>query len=539
MMKISIVLYMDRLAETARALHALKKNSCFSSTQILVADPFCTSESETLLQEFPFAEVLPLKDASMAEAYQEGLSKAKGNFVNFTLSSSVLDRGALDAVQLVSARKDENGKPVHLIALHVKGINMVNNAGSKVHYKMQAKRRGFSNIRFEPMQMNLVLQSYFIETDLAKSISFDPSLLSTAINAYLLQILAEEYVVYAIKERSYTYYALLENSAGACEIARNKDWYEDSVRKFYTPFVTRLEEANGTVPLFLQIATLYFVWAKYNCNYFDRDREVLNREEANAFFEATYEFMSHINNNVIFQDIPCNYTMARQLKMFFYKGKYKFLGLKPCGAKVISGGGFDHQLVLDDDAFQHYDANSLGHVEGRADALDLSTMGLIQNQHVEIMVLDYIDGKLEIDYEITDYLLETSDYEIFLKVGEDRYFEPTPTEVYSLVKYFGHTIDRRSTFHASVPVGELLDKGLSFGFRLNGEEYLMNLRFPKMAAKLVNSNASYCMLEKDLYLSVKGQSLVVKKLKKGQRFFLEAKFFAYRLVATPVAEHLV
>lgn len=538
-MKLTVILYMDHCESTAQAIAALKQNHCFASTQLLIVDPFCTAESAAAVKEASAAEIISLEGASVGQAYQTGLDKATGDVIHFTLGSSVLSRGALDAALRAMRKKDSTGAPARLVALRAKGINNVNNAGSKVNYKMQAKQHGFSNIRFEPAQTNLILQSYFIESALAKSVSFESELGSTAVHAYLLNVLANYYVVYSLQSKTYTYSVLLENSASSCDFARDKDWYTPAVRNFYTPFLHRLKEANGTAPLFLQIATLYLVWAKYNCNFFDRDREVLSKEEAEEFYNATCEFLSYINDNVIFQDIPCNYTMARQLKMLFYRGKCKHLGMEPCNATIIPDGAFENQLVLNNDVYHTYDANALRHVEERADALDLCTMGKIQNQNVRIMVLDYIDGKIELDYEVVTYLLETSDYELLLKIGDDKYYEPKPTEVYSLVKYFGLTIDRRKTFHASIPAEDLLDKRLTFVVRLDGQEYELNLQFPKMASKLLNSNASYCMLGDDKYLAVQHHGLTVRRKKPGQRFFLEAKFFAYRMINTPVPRRLI
>lgn len=533
-MKLSVVLYMDRCEETARALSALKQNRSFEETQVIVVDPFCSEDSAAVLA--PFAgcgnvEVLQLPETLMAVAYGAGLKKVDGDYVNFTLASSLLSKGTLDAVLKAAGKQNK----VLLFNTAVQGISTVNDMVHPVNYKMQAGSEGLFNVREQPDRLNMILQSYFIETKLAKSLSFHPALGSTAINAYLLELLEQETMVYTLQKQLYTYYELLEFSANATELARDKDWYTDSLRNFYIPFVKRLTEENGTAPTYLQVATLYLIWAKYNCNYFDRDREVLNREEAFEFYDVTCEYLSYINDTVIFQNYPCKYTISRYLKLHYYLGKCKYLGTEPCSATVVEGGAFAHQLVLKDKNYEAYTKEQLNALENRKEFYDLCDLGLVENQNVNIRILDYIDGKIEMDFDFVSYLLDTSDYELYLKIGNDKNkVTAVPTEVYSFNKYFGITISRQKTYHVSIPVDVLMGKKLTFGYTLDGVDYEININFYKVYSRLSNSNASYWMLGKDKCLNVQGNSIVCTPINGGKRFLKEVKFFAYRFVSTPV-----
>lgn len=528
-MKLTVVWYLDRFLNAERSLASLQKNNCFKNLELIVVDPYCNEDSAAVLQGISGAIVQPMPGATVAQAYNYGLDVASGMYIHFTLASSILSKGALDGV--LSYLSSDT---VPLLNIAAEGVSTVNNIVTPVSYGMQANQSGCYDVRVETDKLNLILQTYFISSTLAASLRFDESLGSTAVHAYLLNLLYLESKVTTRTEYQYTYYELLENSATACETARDVLWYTDSLERFYIPFLQELKALNGTAPIYLQIATLYLVWAKYNCNYFDRDREALSREEAFAFDEKTCEFLSYINNNVIFQNYPCNYTMARYLKMHFYKGKCKFLGVEPCSATVVPTGLYEDQLVLNDTFYRNYSEELLVAVSERRDVLDLTTLGQTMNQDVSIRIVDYINGALELDFEFNSYLLETSDFELYVKIGEDTYLTPKPTQVYSFNKYFGITISRKRTYHLSVPVEQLLGRSLSFGFTLDGKEYPVSIDFPKVYSRLVKSNAAYVMLGSDKFLGYKDNTLYVGSMNPLKHVGYELRFFFYRLLTTPL-----
>lgn len=538
-MDFSIIMYRDAF-DCAEAFNGIKDNKCFKDTQLIIISPFADYEDEFKfsIKDYDNVEYIEKEEISMAEAYNIGLEKAKGEFINFTLASSYLERNLLDTVKLSFEEKKENGEDIQLITVRSKGFkDDVDNSGNSKRtyfgFKMQTGKEGLCNIRINTKCLNLLLQTYFIKAELAKSISFKPELNLCSVHDYLLALIEKETEVFNLPGLFYYYSVPLENSALICEAAKSRDWYTPAVRDCFIPLAKQLKEKYGSVPTYLQISMLYFVWARYNCNFFERNKEALTRDEAFEFDGYVCEFMQYINDNVIFQNIPCKYKMARSLKMHFYLGKCKVLNVKPLEAKVIKVGKYENQLVLNSENYKAYSEEELAAAEKRLDILSLCTLGLTYNQKATVKVIDFISNRIEIDVEFPMYLLDTTDYEMFAKIG-DKKIGMTETKLYSSEKFFGITINRRRTFHLSIPVDDMLNKSLVFGFTVDGEDYVVKYAFARASSRLSDSNASYMKLNNKRILAFRKKALTVKTLNPVKRVGLECKFFAYRLLRTKV-----
>ncbi|MDE5994835.1 MAG: CDP-glycerol glycerophosphotransferase family protein, partial [Oscillospiraceae bacterium] len=513
-------------------------NNCFSDTQLIIISPFNEEENTLKDKTSGKANILLIEKEgiSLGDAYNLGLERAEGRFINFTLASSYLSPNALDELKPALHELKDNGEAVRLFTVRAKGFkNTLTENGeekrSYFSYKMQSGKSGCNDISVQTKCLNLLLQSYFIDSELAKSIKFKSELNAACENDYLLRLLERETEIFNAIEIIYYYSNPLENSAMICEFAKQKDWYTPFVRDCFIPMAKRLQEEYGTVPTYLQISMLYFVWARYNCNFFERNKEALTREEAFEFDGYVCELMQYINDNVIFQNVPCKYKMARCLKMHFYLGKCKVLNVNPHEAKIINSGKYKNQLVLNSESYKAFSQEDLERAEERFDILSLCTLGFTYNQKATVKVIDFISNKVEIDVEFPMYLLDTTDYEMFAKIG-DKKIEMIETKRYSSEKFFGITINRRRTFHVSVPVDDMLNKSLVFGFTVDGEDYPVKYSFARAASRLSDSNASYMKLNNKRILAFRKKALTVKTLNPIKRVGLECKFFAYRLLRT-------
>lgn len=540
-MDYSIIMYRDAF-DCGEAVDSILTNNCFSDTQLIIISPFCEEEDNALQDKIigkPNILLIEKEGISLADAYNLGLEKAEGKYINFTLASSYFSPNALDELKTTLDGLNENGEQIKIFTVRARGFkNTVTDGGEEKRsyygYKMQPSKSGHKNIRIQIKNLHLLLQSYFIDAELAKSIKFDPRLCSVCETDYLLHLLEKETENYNIRRITYYYSNPLENSALTCERAKQKEWYSPLVKYCLIPMAKRLQEENGTVPTYLQISMLYFVWARYNCNFFERNKEALTREEAFEFDGYVCELMKYINDNVIFQNVPCKYKMARSLKMHYYIGKCNALNTKPLEAKVIKSGRYKNQLVLNSEDYKSFSEEDLDIAEKRCDILSLCTLGLTYNQKATVKVIDFISNRIEIDVEFPMYLLDTTDYEIFAKI-DDKKIEMNETRLYSSEKFFGITINRRRTFHVSIPVDDLLNKRLVFGFTVDGEDYTVKYAFARASSRLTDSNASYTKLNDKRILAFRGKAITVKTLNPIKRVGLEIKFFIYRLLRTKVS----
>ena len=360
-MDYSIIMYRDAF-DCGEAVDSILTNNCFSDTQLIIISPFCEEEDNALQDKIigkPNILLIEKEGISLADAYNLGLEKAEGKYINFTLASSYFSPNALDELKTTLDGLNENGEQIKIFTVRARGFkNTVTDGGEKKRsyygYKMQPSKSGHKNIRIQIKNLHLLLQSYFIDAELAKSIKFDPRLCSVCETDYLLHLLEKETENNNIRRITYYYSNPLENSALTCERAKQKEWYSPLVKYCLIPMAKRLQEENGTVPTYLQISMLYFVWARYNCNFFERNKEALTREEAFEFDGYVCELMKYINDNVIFQNVPCKYKMARSLKMHYYIGKCNALNTKPLEAKVIKSGRYKNQLVLNSEDYKSF-----------------------------------------------------------------------------------------------------------------------------------------------------------------------------------------
>lgn len=537
-MDCSIIMYRDAF-DCGKAVSSIINNNCFSNIQLIIISPFYEEEYTELRSKIAGKHNITLiekEGISLADAYNLGLEKAEGKYINFTLATSYFSNNALDELEKAVGEVNKNGEQIKAFTVQARGFkNIITEKDVEkctyFGYKMQPSQPGLQNITVHLKNLHLLLQAYFIEAGLAKSLSFNSELNSVCETDYLLRLIERETDFYNIDTITYYYSNPLENSALTCEIAKQKDWYIPLVKDCLIPFADSIREKNGAISFYLQVAMLYFVWTRYNCNFFERNKEALTREEAFEFDRYVCEFMKYIDDNIIFQNLPCKYKMARSLKMHFYMGKCKALGIKPLSAKVIKYGKYKDQLVLNSESYRMFKKPDFIRAKNRFDILNLCTLGLTYNQKATVKVIDFISNKIEIDVEFPMYLLDTTNYEMFAKIG-DRKIEMKETKLYSSEKFFGITVNRRRTFHLSIPVDDLLNKYLVFGFTLDGEDYPVKYAFARAASKLTNSKASYTKINDKRVLAFKKEAITVRKLNPVKRVGYECKFFVYRLFRT-------
>lgn len=535
-MKFSIILYLDKLETLEKAMEPLNK---YRDCEVIIADPYCSEESASITKKF-LSDRVYVKECEGAkdyEAYGICLAQAKGEYINFNLSSSYFGTDTLARMQENAGKRDENGNRPTLMCTHILGIRDINDITREIEYKMQSTAPGWANIRVQTKKINMVLQSYFIKRELAAAVSFKNELKTSAVHEYLLNLLLKEQNIYNDTKCDYTYTVLLESSHAFYETAREEDWYIPALDNFIIPTIKKLAKENGTAPTFSQVYLLYLIHAKYCCNYFERDRGVLDREHAFIFDDKVNEFLTYINDNVIFQFVPCAYNINRYLKKHFYLGKCRKLGEEPLSTEVIKTGRFKNRLVLKNKAYLDMRAEDWEDIETNKDAFNLCIIGKIQNQKVTVKVLDKIGDNIELDIVFDSAFLDTTDYKLSAVLSDGKKeteIELVPTEAYSLIKFFTITIDRKKTYHLSVPIKDFYGKELFFTVNMDNEAYRVKLLFPNEYSRICHSTKSYYMIDDKKYITYKDESVYMSSFRPFGRFFAEIKFFAARLIKEPI-----
>lgn len=515
-MKTFIAIFNDCSQRLSECLTSVSK---LQSTTVLVVDPTCdTGVKEVCSQQG--AEYFCQEDISIAAAYNYALDHCSGDVINFSLSSSkVVTRGT---VNLESILGDNN-----LLGCDTTGWNHTNDLERAINYKHCSHADGVADFREDFVAVNPTLQSYFVKTSIAKQFRFDEDLLDSCLHKYLLQVLEACPVAAVTTRLQYEYHVLLENTPQNFEGAKSEGWYAPALEQFIIPVAKELSTKYGSVPQYLQSYLLYLVHAKYNCNYMDNDKGVLSREQAFQFDNLVKEFLVYVDDAVLFQVNPANYDINNALKVHFHAGKYEKLGISVPQTTVKSVGELGECITSPSFTLTSSGITDMGEV----------VIDNVSNQKTVVKVLDKIGNKVEIDIEFFYFLLKNTSYNYFLALSdkaqtEFEKLELVETEAYSFNKYFGITIDRRKTYHVSVPLKKLSGKKIYFAIEVGGQVCKSKLSFPKAYSRLRKASVSYVMLSPKSCLFYADNCIVHGSVNPVNRLLKELRVFKTYLRST-------
>lgn len=319
--EISIIVLFHAIDVVKKLIANIEKNSYFSTIELVLLD-----QSE---EEFDVKEILrhnidviyiETKEKSKVEAYNIGLENATGKYISFIEQDVIYSDEAIKQV----ARLIEN-KKVKLISLKPYYLQE-----DKVKpYKMAPSKCEEVDLNFMPLKLNLALDSYFIHRNLIRK--FDEKLcFEDAKMKFLLEILMR-YPFYYFMRKTFIYYKTpKEDDVAIGAMQKDKNWYQASLENFIIPFLAKIYQMNGEIPIYVQEAMLYCIFAKYNCNIGDRNKMVLSKEETKEFFEITAEAMQYINTALILNlDKNALFKIPRWLGYQFVLEKNKKKNIQP------------------------------------------------------------------------------------------------------------------------------------------------------------------------------------------------------------------
>lgn len=514
----TMIIYVDHedfLNKSIKSIYSMPKD-LQKQTKLVIVDPICSDSVKQVVKAWK--EKIDPKDicyletpnAGIGDAYNAAIPEIKGTYVNFSLASTWFDPNALEAVQYV-AEKRERPKLISLSPW------TVNEKDEFLPYRMSpaASEEIYENVRFyrEPEKLQLMFHAYFIRTFLIKSenrnLSFKPELQGDTVMEMLMNLLAEWRGYVYLPKLKFHYTTQLEDNTSAFLDQHYEWWYNDSFKNWILPFVKKWSKEKWPLELSIRTAILYLVFARYNCNYNDRNKNVLTDDKLNEFFELTGEILQYINNDMIFRNGKRSFAIPRSMRMFFLKLKSNWSG---CKAEVVT---MDNQLYLwmhnsnmnsTDETLHLFNSAYFPSKEdiaqqGKELAYNMSLLSVergenqvpainmayqntmliplckITTEHVTLNAVNYLNGMLEIDgtFSAGDFLEKE---QIQLKLRKDQQIIPVEfSEVYGLNKLFGKTYNHKYQFHVSFSATPIYGNSeISFFFEMNGVEYPVRIR---------------------------------------------------------------
>ncbi len=510
--KFSILVLVNTIEYIESIMKSIKNASNFSSVEIILLSDVEEKDQKEKLDELTktYSNIIcvDVSGKEKAEAYNLGMEYATGNYISFIEQDVTYSKDAIKKVN--QCIKNEKARVVAL-----KPYFLQENRAKA--YKMSPKKCTEVDLNFMPMKLNLALDSYFIHKKLVGK--FDETLIfEDAKMKFLLEILMKYPFYYFMRNVPIHYTVAKEDDTSTNFMQYDKKWYSESLTSFVIPFLEKIYSVNKQIPLYIQEAMLYYIFAKYNCNTKDRNKMVLSKEEAKQFFDYTAIAMQYIDTGLILNlNKNALFKIPRWLGYQLVLEKNKKLGLKT-----------DLEVRSNELQENEVPKNKL-YLYNLEDAEDSYIVNSIEKEHIIISSINVNKETMEFNFTLSlQDLLEEKDVKVFVKYG-DKKIEAQKTNCYPLLKVFGLTVSKQIPFTVVLNLEDKNEK-IQFLVKYKNKEYQVKIKFDKAQAHLNHSKYSYWKFNDKYYLCNKQNFLIIEKKKLFSGLIKESKYFVARML---------
>ncbi len=263
----------------------------------------------------------------------------------------------------------------------------------------------------------------------------------------------------------------------------DRAWYYDPFEKGILPLLEQ-ESREGEIPDVLQCMALHMVMLRICANTNNRNKHVIAESEVGDYLGLLKKVLQYVNAEIIINRTCALTKTSRKTRLFVMRIK-----------KGVEAGYYPEVECNED---------------GISLLCDGVEFGTQDNIAVRINLINYEYGKLEIDGNYNDFL-PNSLGRLYAKFDEE-YIPVEYNQRYSLLKCFGVSYYRNTTFHVSVPLPDS-DKirVLRFCLRIGEKEYVMRLDFPAQISRFAKSLRSQYWLFGDYMAYWKANAICVEK----------------------------
>lgn len=237
-----------------------------------------------------------------------------------------------------------------------------------------------------------------------------------------------------------------------------REWYFESMTDFLLPLLKEARDEGGSIPLFLQYYAMYAIQCRFNANQNNRNKHVIAEEEVPDYLGLIRRILLLLEDDVIMNTYDSQvYSKDFQFNRMFLRIKYDVPYL---------------------DLMYLRERTTLCIVHGD------NVIYLLNKMRVNIIFMDYVNGRLEIDASVPDIFSKEKVSYYFLLDGkrEDVVFN----EGYSLTKYFGVSAYKRFPFHASILLKDEKFQKLNFVVCYGSKEYIVQPEYQSHTSRLSN-----------------------------------------------------
>lgn len=488
--------YLDRFKNSV-----LNQKLNENELEIVFVDPICSETTKQLIKYFGDNRIktkyFGKQDATESEAYAFAIEHINSKYVNFSRVSSYFKPYSIRK-SLFKNDSLFSYRPV-----------FVNSNGKETVYKAIPLNKTYGKIDLisNPTGFQLFLSAFFIPTKILKNVSFDLELKEEALYKFVIDLLANV-KTYRFLKTEYFYTHALENTTGVAEIQHNKWWYTDSVENFIIPTFKKYINLE-----FVKNICIYLVLAKYNCNLFARNKNVLNIEEVKQFDKSVGKFLALIDDDSFyFNTSNLHLKLARSLMIHLLKLKYEQKG---CQLKS--------RLREDEFVFSVLQNGE-----------EVSQLPIVKSydENVVIDIINYDNGNLIIDgiFCPAEYLVD-DEFEAYADLKGEKY-PLLRNEIYPENYSFGVSFYKKYRFNVKLPANK--SGNIKFYFEYNNQKVPLKIASSGAFCRINCWRNSYWHFSKNsLYYSetkYKGDFLRIRKNNPLANFFKEIIYILKNLL---------
>lgn len=437
--------------------------------QCIVLDASGKKENETVLRqlvpEHVSLEYINCDGKNIAQCYNGAMEKITGEYVSFVdIDSRYSPKAIWHLCEILEDAEIpvENKKCVCIKPIYVRPDGM------EIVYRTYPGVNGVTDISENASKADLCLYSYFIESSIAKTLSFAEQFPTECRTLYCMELM-EQLKRYTGKNGpSIRYIHPLEDAKGQFEGQHHKEWYTATLLECYLPFIEkRLKDKRLTDAT--EAALLYLIYIRLSYNIGASDNEVLSEVEVQEFMEAVYKVCSRLSfDTLLLQNKVKNQKYAAWIMWELIEQK-----IKRCQ--------YDYRISLLDGCVILRVTDETGK-NTRYQLYNFNTM------KATVSTIDYENHNLYLSFSFNMLPAVVHELKPEVSVTSGSIEE---TEIYNKIICFGKTVANPTIYRACVPVDEKKTfQQFRFQVKVNGETINLSCNFSKRPASRLTASCS-------------------------------------------------
>lgn len=278
---------------------------------------------------------------------------------------------------------------------------------------------------------------------------------------FLLKALLLSMSYYRIGSREYVYINPTDCHFELFQGVYYKEWYHEAVTEFMIPLLSASRKTFGGVPRFLQYFTMYFMMCRLNANMDNRNKHVLEGEEAENYKDYFHKLLAYVSNEVIVHDKDDQKFYKKDMNLV-----RMFLQIKENDYTLDFDYLFNGKnLSLAYDGYYIYNSRSL---------------------RFNVLFIEYENQHWEMDMSVPSYF--SKDRVKYYVKADNMLYPVRFSESYSLTKYFGQSAYKRINFHASVPIKQdVKEQKIQFVMEYKNSRYIIAPEYKSHTSRLTGA----------------------------------------------------